>query len=163
MANFILKAENTSALAIVIRQAIGASPDEDIDVTTPEFNRPTSWNPAMQPPDSADGWQAVLRLPAQTLRDLGCRPFSLYTTTPPKGNVCRHGEAWYFAVEDHEPATHELWLFPAEWYAVIPPGFPLVDINGCLETFQPSITDDDRRFGLLAYGLMLPLESTHAE
>ncbi len=51
-----------------------------------------------------------------------------------------------------EEAT-TLMLFPATWYEHIPAGFEVVDINGDKEAFVPGVTDDDRRFGRLAYGV----------
>lgn len=47
-----------------------------------------------------------------------------------------------------------LWLFPAEWYDHIPDGTQVVDINGATETFKHGETDNDRRFGALAYGFL---------
>lgn len=44
-------------------------------------------------------------------------------------------------------------LFPAEWYDHIPNGFLVTDINGDVEPFQHGSTDNDRRFGCLAYGI----------
>ena len=73
----------------------------------------------------------------------------------------QHVNCWFFALESDEAnqpsATHELWLLPAEWYDAIPNGFPVTDIFGCIEQFERGKTDDDRRFGLLAFGVMLPL------
>ena len=47
-----------------------------------------------------------------------------------------------------------LWLFPFEWYAVIPEGFELTVIDGTTELFKAGVTDDDKRFGALAYGIV---------
>ena len=44
------------------------------------------------------------------------------------------------------------WLYPSEWYEHIPAGLPIVTISDEIETFQPGITDNDMRFGVLAYG-----------
>jgi hypothetical protein len=48
-----------------------------------------------------------------------------------------------------------LLLFPGEWYPRIPADFPIVTINGCAERFVPGVTDDDIRFGCLAYGILV--------
>ena len=45
-----------------------------------------------------------------------------------------------------------LWLFPYEWYEKIPEGTELESICGDIFLFQPGVTDDDIRYGLLAYG-----------
>jgi hypothetical protein len=44
------------------------------------------------------------------------------------------------------------WLFPKEWYAFIPDGLPVLDINGETESFKSGVTDDDYRFGCLSFG-----------
>lgn len=48
-----------------------------------------------------------------------------------------------------------LWLFPAEWYNKIPNGTVLYDIFDEELIFEKDVTDDDTRFGLLAYGIKL--------
>ena len=45
-----------------------------------------------------------------------------------------------------------LWLLPYEWYGEIPEGVELESISGRIFSFQPGVTDDDMRYGLLAYG-----------
>jgi hypothetical protein len=45
--------------------------------------------------------------------------------------------------------------FPAEWYDHIPEGFEIVTINGAMKPFERGVTDDDRRFGLLAFGIVV--------
>lgn len=47
-----------------------------------------------------------------------------------------------------------LLLFPAEWYDEIPDGFIVTDINYTEEPFKRGETDDDRRFGMLSYGVV---------
>lgn len=44
------------------------------------------------------------------------------------------------------------WLYPGEWYGFIPRGYIVTDINGEDEAFIPGETDDDIRFGCLAFG-----------
>jgi len=46
------------------------------------------------------------------------------------------------------------WLYPGEWYDSIPEGYPVVDIFGETELFEHGKTDDDIRFGCLAYGFI---------
>ena len=43
-----------------------------------------------------------------------------------------------------------LWMFPGEWYPLIPAGTEIVDIFGSVEKFVPGETDDDIRFGMLS-------------
>ncbi|NNU70408.1 hypothetical protein G9X67_34725 [Rhizobium sp. WYCCWR 11152] len=47
-----------------------------------------------------------------------------------------------------------LWLFPHQWYGHIPHGMPLTCIDGSVEPFEAGVTDDDMRFGVLAYGIV---------
>lgn len=47
-----------------------------------------------------------------------------------------------------------LMLFPGEWYDFIPAGYDIVDISGNREKFEPGTTDNDIRFGCLAFGIL---------
>lgn len=47
-----------------------------------------------------------------------------------------------------------LMLFPFAWYEHIPDGFEIVFINGKKDVFEKGKTDDDTRFGLLAFGVI---------
>ena len=49
-----------------------------------------------------------------------------------------------------------LWLLPGEWYAHLPEGYVFVDIFGNEEVFQRGVTDNDTRFGCLAFGVIGP-------
>jgi hypothetical protein len=154
-----MKSGDQSPFAAMVRAACGFSATDDVEVTTPTFDRPPNWMPAMLPPETPESWKQFQRLSADQLHAWGCRRFAPFRDTPPSGNRASHRDAWFWEAEDGEQATHELWLFPAEWYAAIPAGFPITDINGCIEQFIPGKTDDDRRFGMLAFGLMVRLES----
>lgn len=55
-----------------------------------------------------------------------------------------------------------LWLFPYQWYPHIPEGMELLDINGETELFKKGVTDDDMRFGVLAYGIVPDFEKRKA-
>jgi hypothetical protein len=44
------------------------------------------------------------------------------------------------------------WLFPKEWYDLIPEGYLVVDICEVSEPFKKGETCNDSRFGALAYG-----------
>lgn len=158
--SFLLKSSDQSPMAAAIRRAIGATAFEDVEVQTPTFNRPPDWTPAMVPPPIEDrtAWKQFERMNRDDLRAWGCRPFCAFTTKPnPDDHKLRGVNQWFWSVERDENASHELWLFPAEWYDTIPNGCPITDINGCVELFERGVTDDDRRYGLLAYGVMIPL------
>lgn len=162
--SFRLVASNQSPLAALIRKVIGATATEEVEVETPQFNRNATDTPPMLPPGEGDisAWLAFLRISRDDLRAWGLRAFGLYTDHEPTTQV-RHRDAQFFETDNEATATHELWLFPAEWYDAIPNGFPLVDINGCNELFIKGSTDDDRRYGCLAYGVMIPFTTRPSE
>lgn len=110
------------------RRAIGAKPGEAVEFATPQFKR-TDGRVVTYTPNTPEEYAALPLLPAFALREIGC-------------GVWNKGDG----------KTH--WLYPAEWYNHIPAGTPLVCIDGDTETFEPGKTDDDRRFGMLAYGFM---------
>lgn len=53
-----------------------------------------------------------------------------------------------------QPWDGRLWLFPYQWFKHIPLGFEMLCISGETEKFDPDVTDDDMRFGCLAYGIV---------
>ena len=59
------------------------------------------------------------------------------------------------AWDEPDAKGNQLWLFHAEWYSHIPAGFAVTDIFGDTEAFEPGVTDDDRRFGVLSYGVVI--------
>ena len=108
-------------------EAIGAMPGETVQIATPQFKRTDGLTvPLLQ--------VSFSNLPLYddaTLKAIGCQPW------------------------DEPNADGEtLWLFPAEWYPIIPDGTPIVDIFGEHETFKRGETDDDIRFGALAFGFI---------
>jgi hypothetical protein len=59
-----------------------------------------------------------------------------------------------------EPTPYELLdvdedilLFPSEWYNIIPDKFSVTGLSGESYQFQKGVSDDDTRFGCLAYGI----------
>lgn len=62
----------------------------------------------------------------------------------------------------NETATRRLWLIPGTLYNYIPDGYELVDIFEKPLKFEKGKTDNDIRFGVLAYGFMqeTPSQST---
>ena len=127
------KGEND--LADAIREAIGADPDESVEVALPVFNRNDGVEVDWFPEDRMDIY-SLCNADEETLKDLGLRPWN----------------------EEH---TH--WLFPAEWYDHIPEGTFVETINGAVEEFEHGATDDDRRFGVLPYGIRTDLEDDNDE
>ena len=112
--------------------ALGVKPGDKIEFITPQFNRTDGVRPAI--PDS---WAMLTKLPKDTLKAIGC---CAWNEPDDKGNM--------------------LMLFPHEWYAHIPDGFMVTDIFGKTEPFECGKTDDDRRFGCLAYGVTIKADAT---
>ena len=106
-------------------RAIGAKPGDTIEIVTPQFERTGSVVPSLP-----DMWEQLRSLSVDTLRSIGC------------------------GIWDEPDATgRALMLFPKEWYDHIPEGFEVDGIDGERETFKRGGTDDDYRFGCLAYGV----------
>jgi hypothetical protein len=124
MNNGKLAKASESELAAKIREAIGADPDEEIDVTTPQFTRTPEQPIPAGPPSTPEEWEALKTMPQIALKEMGL------------GN-------W----------DGRLMMFPGEWYRHIPAGFIIEDIFGTAEEFKPGITDDDIRMGFLPYGI----------
>jgi len=108
-----------------------------IQIITPQFEREPGTNaPALPPRD----WKVLLTANKNWLQEIGCR-------------------AWNDPLDDDaENLKFEgkcLMLFPGEWYASIPEGFEVVTISGARKKFERGKTDDDIRFGCLAYGVLV--------
>ncbi len=115
---------DVSELAHKIRELIGVGDFEEVGVILPQFERTDNRAVSIAPKDAE--WLDVLKgAPFSILRDLGL-------------------QCW----------DESLWLFPAEWYDYIPEGYEVVDINLKIEKFIKGETDDDRRYGTLAYGIL---------
>ncbi|KKK60704.1 hypothetical protein LCGC14_3021700 [marine sediment metagenome] len=111
-----------SGIAAEIRKFLGVGPYEQVLVTTPQFERPEGGTPPWMP-TSKDDFDHLRSLSDKALR--------------------------FLCLNEWE-AGH--WLYPGEWYDAIPVGYEIVDINGEVEQFEPGVTDNDIRYGCLAYG-----------
>lgn len=118
---------NDPDFAEQFRQAIGAKPGEAVEIVAPQFER----TDGLVPPIPQIDFSKLAGMPKATLREIGCQPWD---------EPNERGEA--------------LWLYPAEWYNFIPDGTLIVTINGSKEIFKRGETDDDMRFGALAYGFI---------
>lgn len=128
MSDFILPALGTSELADLIRSAVGAGPFEEVVVRTPQFTRIDGNDPWWTPQRAAD-FDALKTAPDDFLRSLG------------------------LGIWDEEDGKQH-WLYPGEWFNAIPEGYPLVCIDGKTYAHNRDETDDDIRFGCLAYGFV---------
>lgn len=107
--------------------AIGAKPGDEVVIQTPQFER----TDGLEVPAPICDFERLRELSEDTLKAIGCQQWD---EPDADGNV--------------------LWLYPAEWYAHIPDGTTIHDINGHVEQFKRGETDDDMRFGALAYGFI---------
>lgn len=114
------------------------TPDGKITIGTPQFERDAK-DPAPAVSPAGVEFEALLELPAKTLQALGMRPWGTLGESADGGDV---------------PGEKVLYLFPWEWYPHIPANFTCVGIDGETFPFEPGVTDNDKRFGLLAYGIL---------
>lgn len=124
---------NDPDFARKLAEAIGAKPGETIRVMTPQFER----TDGLHVPVPVFDFAKLPSLAEETLRAIGC-------------------QKW----DEPDESGKVLWLYPAEWYDHIPNGTMVTDINGKTEAFAHGETDDDMRFGALAYGFMRQAEPT---
>ena len=127
VAELVDKGEND--LADAIREAIGADPDERIEVVLPAFERNDGVEVEWYPEERMDIY-SLCTASEEGLKELGLRKWE----------------------GDH-------WLLPAEWYDHIPEGTLLETINGEVMEFEHGKSDNDRRFGVLPYGIKRYVES----
>ena len=128
--NGTLKSAGQSILAAAIRRAIGATDDEEVSFYAPPHASRMDGKEVTYYPFVREEFDALRSMPRQKLIQLGLRPWD----------------------------ESGLLLFPMEWYGLIPDGFEIVDIFGATEAFRRGETDDDCRFGVLAYGIVVEEE-----
>jgi len=126
MTDGTLEFGDVNPLAAKIRKAIGAGPFEEVQVRTPQFDRADGKEITVFPKGAAF-LDALKTAPRDILNDIGLR-------------------RW----DEEEPV---LYLFPCEWYDDIPEGYEIESISGRKEPFKKGKTSNDRRFGMLAYGI----------
>lgn len=115
------------------RDAIGLRPGEQLEIVTPQFER-TDGKRITYIPKTPEEFAALRMLSRDQRKALGMGPWEKRVDGP------------------------ELWLFPKEWYDSIPAGTEIVDINYEPEKFEPGKTDNDYRFGVLAFGFLFAAE-----
>jgi hypothetical protein len=115
-----------------------STPMSKFIISTPRFERPVGQAPPASAPRDTQGFLDLPSLPDKALLALGLR---------------RWGTLWD---DDKKPRPVSrrnpmLWLYPCEWYPAIPDGLPIVTISFEHSTFKAGETDDDIRFGCLAF------------
>lgn len=97
-----------------------------------------------KPASPPNDFESLELLDAQTLKELGCRPWGREKDA--RGNEIEGAKL--------------LWLYPGEWYSAIPNGLSVVDIFYKDDVFELGVADNDIRFGCLSFGFYGPdLES----
>lgn len=118
----VLAFGDTNPIAKKIREMLGVGNYDEVRVLLPQFER-LDGKTITYVPITVKEYDALKSAPAAILKDI---------------------DVGYW--------DEDIWLYPAEWYDYIPEGYEIVDIMGNTEKFQKGVTDDDRRFGYLAYG-----------
>lgn len=105
--------------------------DVDIEIVTPQFERTDGHTPD-DPPSDIDGFRDLRRRTPDELREMGLQPWP----------------------------THGIWLFPFEWNGSIPDDLSVVNILGQRMTVSERPDKEDKRFGMLAFGIVPEFEET---
>ena len=108
--------------------ALGVKEGDEVQILTPQFKR-TDGAVITYFPRTKDEFAALHTFSEETLKKLGLG-------------------VW----DKDDSGIH--WLYPHEWYNYIPAGLIVTSISGEEEQFFPGQTDDDMRFGCLAYGFI---------
>lgn len=111
-----------------LRKALGLKPDDTLEIMTPQFTR-TDGRKIVYAPRTEREYDALKLMEPNNLKDIGC-------------------QIW----DRENGRTH--WLYPYEWYPFIPNGYGITFIGGDTGIFRKGETDDDIRFGALAFGFI---------
>ena len=113
-----------------LRMTLGLEGNETAEFIFPQFAR-TDGKKITYLPSTVEEFDGLKTTPENYLKIAGC-------------------QIW----DKENGKTH--WLYPAEWYDLIPEGYIVTDINGEDEPFKKGVTEDDICFGALAYGFIAP-------
>ena len=109
-----------------------------IRISGPQFERTPEQTTPAAPPESKAAWKSLRTMRSSDLREMGL-------------------EAWDAPDIDGKV----LMLFPGEWYSKIPDGYEIESILGEKKRFHRGSTDDDIRFGFLAFGIRVKARNTN--
>ncbi len=149
---------------------------DNIQIITPQFERTEplafEWNPRYE-------WQVIEVLrnaPWKVLKGLGFGKWSNMNEIIAKNKerrprtvsipfINKLEESFIFSTGCKDAPTEllevdeDVILFPGEWYNLIPDGIMVTGLYGNQYPFKKGESDDDIRFGCLAYGIRRPIES----
>lgn len=114
-----------------------------IQILTPQFERDFELEIDFIPQDKGELESLIATAPKDVLQKMGCCVWCTYESEQEdrfSDNYLKPGEIHY--------------LFPHEWYDIIPNGFEIVNIFGKKRRFKHGVTDDDKRFGCLCFGFV---------
>ena len=111
-----------------LAKALGIKEGDSINIITPQFER-VDGRTVTYRPNTPEEYEAIKLMEPENLKKIGC-------------------QIW----DDECGKLH--WLYPYEWYDHIPNGTEIIDICGNAEKFEHGETDNDIRFGSLAYGFI---------
>ncbi len=112
-----------------LANAMGVAPGDKINICTPQFER---CDGVVGVDPSTVVWNNVRSYDHDTLVKMG---FGVW--------------------EKDEAKVH--YLIPHSWYDFVPDGWPLLCIDGEESLFKKGETDDDQRYGMIAYGFVVYL------
>lgn len=143
---------------------------KEIQVVTPQFDRIRELDFQWKPDSPMEFMGTVENAPWEILKGLGFGKWDKMSelvkenAAKPKHNqvsipVINSNENFIVDI-GHKNAPLETdigedWvlLFPHEWYGLIPDGFMVTGLNGERYAFKKGVSDDDKRFGCLPYGI----------
>lgn len=133
-----MKIINESELVNEIKKAVDYSVGDIIEIVTPQFEREKDKPKPLSAPITFESWCNLSSLPEKDLDLLGLRKWGRKEDND--GNELMD--------------TPMLWLFPGEWFNLIPDGLLVTDIFFNTYAFLRDEADNDIRFGMLAYGIL---------
>jgi hypothetical protein len=119
---------NDPHFAKQLANVLGVEKGESVEIITSQFTR-TDGKKITYMPTTVEEFDRLKTMSENNLKIAGC-------------------QIW----DKENGNTH--WLYPAEWYNFIPDGYIVTGISGEAKPFRRGATDDDVRYGVLAYGFV---------
>jgi len=144
---------------------------DEITIITPQFERTEPLEFTWKPKNKTDFEAIVNNAPWNILKGLGFRKWDSMNNLiaknrdKPLSNIVEipiinaPDEVLSIDVGRQESPTEllevdeDVYLIPGEWYDIIPDGFMVTGLYGEQYPFKHGESDDDIRFGCLAYGI----------
>jgi hypothetical protein len=143
---------------------------DGVKIMTPQFDRLEPLDFQWKPSNYHEFITTVKNAPWEVLKGFGFGKWdkisSVVTENQSKKGrgmtsiPCINGPDLLVDLEPKENAPMEqpevdewIILFPYEWYDIIPDGFMVTGLSGEQYPFEKGKSDDDKRFGCLAYGI----------